>query len=193
MLPRMQIPIEISARHVHLSPTDLESLFGAGYVLRVKSELSQTGEFAAEESIRLIGPRGELKARIVGPLRSRSQVELSQSDARALGVDVPLRLSGDLDRSADLYVVGPNGEAILREAVIVPRRHIHMALTTATEMGIHDGQSVAVKITGERGGILENVIVRTGENFRTSLHLDTDEGNALGIDTGNTSGELVII
>lgn len=187
----MQIPIEISARHIHLGQRDLDILFGVNYQLNKKSELSQLGEFAAEETVRLLGPKAELKARIVGPLRHHTQVELTHSDCKLLGITAPLRLSSDIAASASLKLVGPVGELNLEEGVIISKRHLHISTKEADQNNLRQGQTVKIKITGERGGILDNVIVRIQDNFCLALHLDTDEANALGINADNNFGELI--
>lgn len=188
----MLIPIEISARHIHLCQTDLEALFGVGYMLQKKTELSQVGEFAAEETLLLITNKGELNVRIIGPIREKTQVEISYSDARVLGILVPLRISGDLAGSASIKLLGPKDEVELTEGVIIAKRHLHISSAQAQEFGLKNNQNIRIRIPGERGGILNNVIVRSGENFHLSLHLDTDEANALGISKENSFGELLI-
>ena len=188
----MLVPIEISARHIHLSQQDLETLFGFGYELRKKSDLSQVGEFAAEESLLLVTDKNQLSARIIGPCRKKTQVEISYSEARALGTSAPLRISGDLESSGRVKLVGPKGELDLVEGVIIAQRHIHIRTSEAESLGLTNNQKVKVKVRGERAGVLENIIVRIGEDFRLTLHLDTDEANALGVSKDNCVGELVI-
>ena len=188
----MRVPIEISARHLHLSQSDLELLFGAGYELTSKQALTQSGQFAALESVTLIGPRHTLTARIIGPVRSRTQVELTASDCRLLGITAPLRLSGDLDASSSLKLAGPAGELLLSAGVIISQRHLHIGSQAAQEQGLSDNQVVKVQISGPRGGILDQVIVRISPATETSLHLDTDEANALGVTPDNNFGELII-
>lgn len=188
----MLVPIEISARHIHLSQQDLETLFGFGYELCKKSDLSQVGEFAAEESLLLVTDKNQLPARIIGPCRKKTQVEISYSEARALGISAPLRLSGDLEASGRVKLVGPEGELDLVEGVIIAQRHLHIRTAEAELLGLTNNQKVKVKVSGERAGVLENIIVRIGEDFRLTLHLDTDEANALGVSKDNCIGELVI-
>jgi putative phosphotransacetylase len=188
----MFIPIEISARHLHLSAEHLALLFGDSYQLQILNNLSQSGEFAATDSLTLIGPRGKLRARIVGPLRHATQVELSLSDCRQLGLQAPLRLSGDLQSSGHITLAGPRGQFLLSTGLIIARRHLHLNPQTAQELNLQNNQSVSVRITGDRGGILDHIIVRIQTNFQTALHLDTDEANALGIDRDNQQAELLV-
>jgi len=188
----MLVPIEISARHIHLCQSDLQSLFGFGYELRKKSDLSQVGEFAAEEVLLIVTNKDQLQARIIGPCRKKTQVEISYSEARALGISVPLRISGDLGGSGGVKLVGPQGELNLTEGVIIAQRHLHISTIEAESLGLTNNQKVKVKISGERAGVLDNIIVRIGEDFRLRLHLDTDEANALGVSKDNCVGELVI-
>ena len=188
----MLIPIEVSARHIHLSQKDLELLFGSGYQLTIKQTLSQTGEFAAQETIELIGPQNSLRARIVGPARPHTQVELSYSDCHLLGISAPLRLSGDLAHSASLNLVGPAGQLTLESGVIISKRHLHIDTASALASQLHNDQIVQIKISGERGGILDQVVVRVSDTFTLALHLDTDEANALGIDSHNHQAELLV-
>ncbi len=187
----MLIPIEISARHIHLSQTELDILFGAGFQLHKKQELSQTGEFAAEESVTIIGEKRELEVRIVGPVRQKTQVELSLSDARNIGVATALRLSGDLDETPGVILKGPAGQVALREGVIIAKRHLHINIEDAKKLNLANQEIIKIRISGERGGIIDNIIVRSGNNFRLALHLDTDEANAFGIDKDNNTGELI--
>lgn len=182
----MKVPIAVSARHAHLSANTVRQLFGAGYELRVRKWLSQTGQFAAEETVSLIGPRGRLDhVRVMGPPRERDQVELSRTDECTLGIDAPLRLSGDLAQTPGLQVVGPAGSVKLQGGVITALRHIHMNPAEAQQFGLRNGQSVAVKIDSNgRDMIFGDVIVRIAPDFRLELHLDTDEANAAGVTNG---------
>jgi len=178
----MKIKVEISARHIHLSINDLEKLFGKGYKLKKLKELSQTGEFAAKESVKLInGKKSFNKVRIVGPVRKNTQTELSLTDSRFLGIDAPIRLSGDIKNTPGVTVIGPKGKILLKKGVIVPQRHLHISNVLAKKLKLKKGQAVKIKITGQRELIFDKVIVRTAENFITSVHLDTDEANAAGL------------
>lgn len=183
----MRVPIAVSARHAHLSSNTLQKLFGEGFELRVRSWLSQTGQFSAEETVSLIGPRGRLDhVRLMGPPRGQDQVELSRSDEHVLGLDAPLRLSGDLAQTPGLQIVGPAGCVTLKAGVITARRHIHMSPADATQLGVHDGQAVSVMVDSNgRDLTFGDVIVRVRPDFRLELHLDTDEANAAGVTNGD--------
>jgi propanediol utilization protein len=187
------IPIAVSARHAHLSQATLDELFGAGYRLRPRTWLSQTGQFAAQETIKLVGPSGELdNVRVMGPPRAQDQIELSRTDEHVLGVTAPVRLSGDLAGTPGLTVVGPAGRAVLRTGVISARRHIHMNGQDAARLGVRDGQEVQVRIDSEgRDLTFGDVIVRIRPDFQLELHLDTDEANAAGVANGDRA-ELLI-
>ena len=188
----MLVPIEISARHLHLSQADLEQLFGVGYQLTVRQMISQPTQFAASETVELIGPKGSTSARIIGPVREHTQVELSSTECRLLGITAPLRLSGHLDGSSSLKLVGPAGELTITEGVIISHRHLHITTSEAERNNLSNNQVVQIKISGPRGGILDQVIVRATNNSQLALHLDTDEANALGITPDNNFGELII-
>ena len=181
------IPIAISARHVHLTQAVIEQLFGPEYELSVHSPLSQPGQYAANETVTLVGPRGRLShVRIVGPPRSDNQVELARTDEIALGIDAPLRESGDLKNTPGIEVEGPAGSVRLDHGVICPLRHIHMSQTDADVLGLKDQQQVAVAvIRNNRRTIFGDVVVRASPAYRLELHLDTDEGNAAGLNSGD--------
>jgi putative phosphotransacetylase len=187
----IKIPIEVSARHLHLSQADLNKLFGAGYKLKVLKPLSQSGEFAAKETVQLAGAKEAMKsARIVGPVRQKTQVELALSDAQALGIKPPLRVSGDLRSAAKIKLIGPAGQIIVK-AAIVALRHIHINPAQAKKLKLRDGQSIKIKINGIRGAILDKVAVRVKPNFKLALHLDTDEANAAGLRGHKNYGEII--
>lgn len=183
----VRVPIAVSARHAHLSRATIDELFGGGYQLRPRSWLSQTGQFAAEETVSLVGPKGQLDhVRLMGPPRERDQIELSRTDEHALGVQAPVRISGDLTGTPGLTVVGPVGRHVLQDGVISARRHIHMDAQDATRLGVSDGQVVQVRIDSEgRDLIFGDVTVRIRPDFRLELHLDTDEANAAGVTDGD--------
>lgn len=189
----MQIPIEISARHCHLCKKDLEELFGEGYQLRPLKQLSQKGQYAAEETVDVKSDEGEIKnVRILGPLREVTQVELSKTDARALNIDPPIAECTKIGEDivpAEVEIVGPK-TAIQRVAVIIAHRHIHMDPATAEQMGIKDDDLVSVKVGGERLLTFHNVLVRIHPDYRLMMQVDTDEANAAGIQSG-TTGEIV--
>ena len=186
------IPVETSARHVHLTEKDIETLFGKGHSLTAKKELSQPGEFACEERVDIIGKKKDIKNVIVlGPARKATQVEVSLTDARTLGIDAPIRESGDVAGSGACRLVGPAGEVELEEGVIAAKRHIHLRPQDAEKFGVKDKQSVQVKATSaSRTLIFGDVVVRVRETFMPYMHIDTDEANACGAD-GNIEGEIL--
>ncbi len=185
----LRVPVGVSARHVHLCETDFHVLFGAGAVragLSKLRDLSQPGQFAAREVVSLVGPRGLLHSvRVLGPLRPRTQVEVSRTDARALGISPPVRDSGELDGSAAVVLIGPAGSASLREGAIIAARHIHMAPQDAATWGLGDRDRVEVEVAGERGLVLGRVLIRVHSEFSLELHLDTDEANAAMLNDGD--------
>jgi putative phosphotransacetylase len=173
------IPVGISNRHVHVSQADLEILFGSGYSLNALRPLSQPGQFAAQEVVTLVGPKGRLeKVRILGPARPVTQVEISQTDAIRLGISAPVRDSGDLEGSPGVTIIGPAGQVTLFHGVILACRHIHMAPRDAEGFGVRDKERVDIKTFGERAVVFEDVLVRVSESYALELHLDTDEANA---------------
>lgn len=188
--PEDKIPVGISARHVHLCREDLETLFGKGYQLNKKKEL-MGGQFAAQECVTLIGTklRAIENVRVLGPERSKSQVEISRTDAIKLGLTAPVRLSGDLAGSAPIALVGPKGVVYLKEGCIIAKRHIHMSPADAAKFGVKDKQVVKVRFESGRGGILEDVPIRVDDSFTLEMHIDTDEANGLGI--GKDMGILI--
>ncbi|MBU0624824.1 phosphate propanoyltransferase [Patescibacteria group bacterium] len=187
----MKISIEVSARHVHLSTADLAALFGANYELTKLKDLSQPGQWAAEEKITVRGPRGELECRVLGPCRPASQVELAKTDCLKLGIEPTLRLSGDHEDTPGCTLIGPQGEIEFKRGVIVAKRHIHLSDAEALERNLKNGDSVTVAVRGERAISFHNVILRTHESFRLNLHLDTDEGNAAWQEVGGGHGEII--
>lgn len=179
-----EVLVEISARHVHLSQADLETLFGKGYELTVKKELSQPGQFASNERVRVIGTKGEFPAvSILGPVRKATQVELSLTDARSIGVNAPVRESGDIAGSGACRLVGPAGEIEISEGVIAAKRHIHATVADAERMGLKNGQIVEVEIptANERSLTFGDVVVRVSDSYALAMHIDTDEANAAGM------------
>lgn len=185
--------VETSARHVHLSEADLKTLFGEGYELKFRKDLSQPGQFATFDRVDIVGPKRTLSGvTILGPTRPRTQVEISLSDARSIGVDAPIRESGDLSGSAPCKVVGPCGEVELSEGAIVAMRHIHMLPEDAEELGVKDKEIVSVKIASpERSVIFGDVLVRVTPTSALAMHIDTDEANAAAI--CGQEGEIVRI
>jgi len=188
----MQVPIEISARHVHLSQADLDKLFGFGFELTKAHDLSQPGQFAANETVNLVGSRGEIdKVRILGPVRPETQVEVSETEARALGLEPPVRDSGNLANTPGVKIIGPAGAVDLKQGVILALRHIHIDPVTAATLEVKNNDRVKVDTKGERDLLFENVLVRVSPNFKLAMHLDTDEANAAGIDKENHFGEII--
>ena len=188
----MKVPIEVSARHVHLSKPDLEKLFGPGYELTKLKGLSQPGQFAAKETVKLVGPAGQLeKVRVLGPCRQETQVEVSETDAKQLGINPPVRDSGDLAGSAGVKIIGPKGEIDLPEGVILALRHLHLDPATAAAFKLKDGDRVKVDIGGARDLLFENVLVRVSPAYKSAMHIDMDEANAAGIDKSNNLGEII--
>jgi len=187
----MKIPIEVSARHVHLSATDFEKLFGKGKTLSPIKNLSQIGEFASEEKIILLNRDKKIEnVRILGPFREKSQAEISLTDAYNLKLSpLPkIKVSGDLANTTNIEVKGPKGS--VKIPCIIAKRHLHCSIAEAKKLKLKNNQKVSVKISGERELIFKGVIVRINEKFRLALHIDTDEGNAAGI-AGKTFGELI--
>lgn len=180
-----EIPVEISAKHVHLSQADVEALFGAGHQLTPKRELSQPGQFLSEERVTLIGPKGTMaNVAVLGPTRKHTQVELSLTDARALGVKAPIRLSGDLAGCPGINIQA--GDKVIRsdESVMAAQNHIHMTPADAARLGVHDGEVVKVKMNTERPVIFDNVLVRATETSALAMHIDFDEANACAFSKG---------
>ncbi len=173
--------VETSARHVHVTKETLETLFGAGYTLTKKKDLSQPGQFSCEERVQVIGPKGSFPAvSILGPERSADQVELSASDARKIGIPAPVRESGDVKGSGACKLVGPKGEVELSEGVIIAKRHIHMTPEDAEKYGMRDKQVVSVEIkSAERSLIFGDTVVRVSPKYALAMHIDTDEANAV--------------
>ncbi|CAG7602150.1 Phosphate propanoyltransferase [Paenibacillus solanacearum] len=183
-----QVPIGVSARHIHLSEAHIAILFGSGYELTVLKELSQPGQFAATETVAVVGPKGRFdKVRILGPARGKTQLEVSQTDAFALGIAPPVRESGNIAGTPGIKVIGPAGEVDMPEGVIVAARHIHFHTSDAAKWGIADKQKLTVRVEGERALIFENVVARVSEQFALDMHIDTDEANAAGVKTGDTA------
>ena len=186
----MEILVETSARHVHVTQEVLETLFGKGYQLTKKKDLSQPGQYACAERVDVVGPKKTLPGvSILGPVRPATQVELSLTDARSIGVAAPIRESGDIAGSGACKLVGPCGEVEIAEGVIAAKRHIHMTTADAAEMGLVDKQIVSVKIASEgRETIYGDVVVRVNDNFALAMHIDTDESNAA---CAGTVGEII--
>jgi putative phosphotransacetylase len=178
--------VGISNRHIHLSQRDLEYLFGQGHKLQNLKNISQPGQYAARETVILAGPKGCIEqVRVLGPVRKQTQVEILRSDTFKLGVNAPVRESGDLSGSAGITVIGPNGSIELKEGLIIAQRHLHMKPSDAGSYGVSDGQSVRVRVAGERGILFENVVVRVSDSYASDFHIDIDEANGAGIKPGD--------
>lgn len=189
-MPERKVPVGISVRHVHLSPRDLARLFGPAYALTPKKKLSQLGQFAAEECVDIVGPRGELsKVRILGPVRKETQVELAQTDCRTIGIQAPVRTSGDLEGTPGITLRGPCGEIVVPKGVIVADRHIHLSPAQAAAWKLKDGDRVKVSIGGVKEGVMGGVLIRSNDGCEMDFHIDTDDGNAFQL----KQGQLVTI
>ena len=189
----MEVLVETSARHVHVTQEVLETLFGAGYALTKKKDLSQPGQFASNERLDVVGPKKTITGvSILGPVRPETQVELSLTDARSIGVAAPVRESGDIAGSGACKLVGPCGEVEIAEGVIAAKRHIHMTTADAAAMGLADKQIVSVKVPSGNGRALVfgDVVVRVSDKYALAMHIDTDESNAAGVAPG-TMGEIL--
>ena len=181
-----KVPVGVSVRHVHLSRADVEKLYGPGYQLTRKKDLSQPGQFACEEQVTVVGPKGQLeKVRILGPERKESQVEVAFSDCRVLGIKAPVRPSGKIDGTPGCTLIAANGRSItLERGVIVADRHLHLSTAQAESFGLKDGDIIAVHIDGPKPGVMEHVTVRAGDAYEMDLHIDTDDANAFQISQG---------
>lgn len=188
------IPISISARHVHLTQAHFEALFGSGRRMTIRTNLTQPGQFACHEQVTLVGPRNTIeRVRILGPARPESQVEVSKTDALKLGLDVPVRASGDTEGSPGATLLGPFGKVELHRGVICAARHIHMSPDDASRFSVKDKDIVSVRVESPtRTLVFENVLVRVHPDFQLDMHIDTDESNSAGIGVG-ASGRIVTI
>ncbi|KIL46680.1 propanediol utilization phosphotransacylase [Jeotgalibacillus alimentarius] len=178
------IPISVSARHLHLSPEHVEYLFGKGYQLTPFKEISQPHQYACKEQVTISGPKGQIeRVRVLGPSRGKTQVEVSKTDARVLGLQPPVRSSGDLADSSPVTITGPTGTVLkLSEGCIIADRHIHMTPADAAHYGVKDGDRTDVAIDGDKPGILKNVAIRVKDTYALDMHVDTDDGNAFLIE-----------
>lgn len=191
-MSKEKVLVEVSARHAHLSEADLETLFGEGYKLTPKKELSQPGQFACEEKITIKGSRGEMKMSVLGPTRKNTQIELSLTDARTVGVNACIRESGDITGTEGITVCGPCGEITLTEGVIAAKRHIHMTTKDAEYYGVTNGQIVNVKVETEgRTTTFGDTVVRVSDSYALAMHIDTDEANAAAV-KGSALGEIIL-
>ena len=179
-------PIGVSNRHVHLDRADMDALCGPGSELTVKKMLGQPGQYASEETVTIRGPKGELsRVRVLGPLRSKTQVEISIADGFTLGVKPPVRESGQLEDTPGIEIIGPKGSVRKESGVIAALRHVHMTPEDAARFGVKDGQYVKTQIEGLRGAILCNVLVRVSDKYALEMHIDVEEANALGVKNGD--------
>ncbi|MCB2290779.1 phosphate propanoyltransferase [Clostridium sp. CS001] len=186
-----EIPVGVSNRHIHLSQADLNSLFGEGYQMTKFKDLSQPGQYACKEMVTICGPKGAIeKVRILGPIRNKTQVEVLTGDSFKLGVASQPKLSGDLSGTPGITLIGPKGSVQTTEGLIVAQRHIHMTIKDAQNIGVHDGQMVSIQFEGPRGGIYNNVAVRANDASALECHIDTEEANAMNI---NSLSKAIIV
>lgn len=179
---KTEVPVSISARHLHLQQEHVELLFGVGYELSRFKEISQPGQFACNEKVTLKGPKGTIEnVRILGPLRKQSQIEISRTDARKLGISPPVRNSGNLAGSEAITLIGPKGSILLEEGCIIADRHIHMTPQDARDFGVRDKQKVSVLVEGEKAGVMGQVTIRVNERYALDMHIDTDDANAFDL------------
>lgn len=178
------IPVGISNRHLHLSQEDMDQLFGPGCQLTKIKDLSQPGQYACKETVTICGPNGAIeKVRILGPVRSKTQVEILAGDCFKLGIKAPSKLSGELQGTPGITIIGPKGSVQTKEGLIVAQRHIHMTPNDAQKYGVHDGQIVSIQMEGPRGGIYSNVAIRANDASSLECHLDTEEANAMNVNS----------
>jgi len=185
-MEKKMVPVGLSNKHIHLSQEHLDILFGEGYELKKFKDLSQPGQYAAEEKVDVVGAKGTLKGvRILGPVRKETQVEVSLADGFVLGVIPPVRDSGDLLDSPGAKIVGPKGEVVMEKGIIAAARHIHMHTSDAENFGVVDKEEVSVKVEGKRGLVFNNVLVRVHKDYALEMHVDIEEGNAAGLKNGS--------
>jgi putative phosphotransacetylase len=188
----MKVLVEVSARHLHLTEADFKALFGEGAALTFRKALSQPGEFLSFERVDVIGPKRTIgNVAVLGPLRAKSQVEMSMTDLKTLGASAPVRESGDVAGSAPIELIGPKGKVVLSEGLIVAKRHVHMTPADAAAAGVSDKQIVSVRVPGTRPLVFGDVVVRVRDTFALALHIDTDEGNAAGVEALDLYGEIL--
>jgi putative phosphotransacetylase len=184
-MEKKMVPVGLSNKHIHVSQEHLDILFGEGYELKKFKDLSQPGQYAADEKVDVVGVKGTLKGvRILGPVRKETQLEVSLADGFVLGVIPPVRDSGDLIDSPGAKIVGPKGEVIIEKGIIAAARHIHMHTSDAENFGVEDKEVVSVKVEGKRGLVFDNVLVRVHKEYALEMHVDIEEGNAAGLKNG---------
>jgi putative phosphotransacetylase len=182
----LEIPVGVSNRHVHLSLEHLEQLFGPGYELTIWKDLVQPGQYASKETVSVVGTKGIIEnVRVLGPVRKKTQVEISRTDAFKLGLKAPIRDSGDHEGTSGCVLVGPKGMVSINSGVIIAARHIHMTPVEAGMYGLHDKDRVSVLVDGERALVFNNVLVRVNKNFALEMHVDVDEANSAWLNTGD--------
>ena len=181
----IKIVANVSNRHVHLSQSDMETLFGAGYKLTKLKDLMQPGEHSCVETVTVVGRKRQQETRVLGPIRNATQVEISITDGFNLGIDAPVRASGDVKGSAPVKIVGPKGVVELKQGCVVAKRHVHMTAKDAERLGLVNNQMISVKCSGERGLLFNNVVARVSDKMALECHLDTDEANAAGLKNGD--------
>lgn len=189
-MSEIKVTIEGSGKHCHVTRKTLDALFGDGFELEVKKWLSQPGQFASEQKITVVGPKGQTTVSIIGPCRIVDQVEFSVSDARALGFNSPVRESGDVKGSPGCKLVGPKGEVTISEGVIIAKRHLHITPEDAAKFGLKDRQIIKIKVGGERALIFDEVVARVSADYATFAHIDYDEVNAAAL-FGDPTGEII--
>jgi putative phosphotransacetylase len=186
-----KVIIEGSGKHCHVTRETLDALFGKGFELVVKKWLSQPGEFVSEQKVTVVGPKGQATVSIIGPCREVNQIELSYTDARALGFDPPVRESGDVKGSPGCTLIGPKGEVVISEGVIIAKRHLHLTPEDAALFGLKDKQVIKIRVGGERALVFEEVVARVSPNYATYAHIDYDEVNAAGL-SGEMTGMVIV-
>ena len=187
-----KVIIEGSGKHCHLTKETVEVLFGAGFELEKKKMLSQPGQYATPHKVTVVGPKRTTEVSILGPFRPADQIELSLTDARAIGLEPPIRESGDVKGSPGCKLTGPKGEVVIEEGVIIAKRHIHMVPEDAAKFGVTDKQIIKVKVEGERALIFDEVVARVNKDFATYMHVDYDEMNAAGISGKDPTGTIIV-
>ena len=188
----MKIPIEVSARHIHLSQSDLEKLFGLNYKLKKIKNLSQPGEFACEEKVLLRNGINEITARVIGPTRNTTQIEISEKDADKLKMNPPRRMSGDLKGSLGVKIIGPKGEFSLKKGLILSQRHIHLDKDSAKELNLKDGQKYDVQVLDAQKYIFNDILVRVSDKYIPALHIDAGEAETAGIKKGEKAEGIIL-
>ena len=180
------VPVGVSNRHIHLTSADVEMLFGPGHKLSIRKELSQPGQFACDETVTLVGPRGEIpNVRVLGPERKATQIEISATDAAKLGVKAPVRMSGDTAGTPGLLIRGTVGQIEAKEGLIIAARHLHISPAQAKVFGLKDGDEIRLHVSGERPVVFEKVVVRCGNGHDLECHIDFDEANSAGLSNGS--------